>query len=117
MNASEFQQFVEFLEETPDAVRRLTNKLSDQELRDKPSADEFSALEQVCHLRDIELEGYGPRIRKILAEDGPALPDLDGARLAAERDYNSQTVAPALQAFSDEAATFISKASASSKES
>ena len=39
-------------------------------------------LEHVCHLRDIEVEGYAPRLKRILSEDGPFLPDIDGRRLA-----------------------------------
>ena len=101
MNAQEFQQLVEFLEGTPERIRQLTGRLSEEELKYKPSADEFSALEQVCHLRDIEEEGYSLRIRKIMNENRPALPDLDGSRLARERDYNNQDFASALQAFGD----------------
>ncbi len=63
--------------------------------------EDFSALENICHLRDIEIEGYGERIVRILEEDNPSLPDLNGARLAIERDYNNQNAKAALAAFND----------------
>jgi hypothetical protein len=90
---------IEFLEETPALVRRLAQGLADGDLRWKPSAEQFSFVENACHLRDIEVEGYGARIRKLLAENHPELPDVDGARLARERDYNSQDFAAALDDF------------------
>jgi hypothetical protein len=58
----------------------------------------FSLAEHVWHLHDLELEGYGVRLRRLLAEDDPRLPDLDGDRLAAERRYNDRSIAPALRA-------------------
>ena len=50
----------------------------------------FSLHQHVCHLRDIEIEGYRTRVERIIAEENPLLPDLDGARLARERDYHRQ---------------------------
>lgn len=78
-----------------DELKRLT----DSELRQRPSADNFSLLEQVCHLRDIEVEGYTRRLHLMLAEDRPTLHDLDGTTLARVRDYNAQAFLPALGAF------------------
>jgi hypothetical protein len=88
-----------FLAETPARVRRLVSDLSESDARWKPSAQEFSALEQVCHLSDLEREGYGVRIEKLLHEEEPLLPDFDGGKIAAERDYNSQSLTVALDAF------------------
>ena len=89
----------EFLEETPALVRRLAQGLADADLRWKPAGDQFSFVENACHLRDIEVEGYGARIRKLLTENHPQLPDVDGSRLARERDYNSQDFDAALVEF------------------
>ena len=99
MTEQEFQDVVRFLEETPESIRLLTAALAGRELRWKPAGDEFSALEQVCHLRDLEREGYAARINKLLTENQPSLPDIDGGRLARERDYNSQDFDAAWQAF------------------
>jgi len=100
MTGEEFQEVVKFLEETPASIRQLTAELAaNGELTRKPAPDEFSALEQVCHLRDLEREGYGVRISKLLTENLPSLPDFDGRRIARERDYNQQDFESALQEF------------------
>ena len=94
-----WRELMKFLEETPETVRQLTAGLSEENLKWKPSADEFSALEQVCHLRDLEVEGYSLRIRRLLTESRPALPDFDGGRLARERRYQSQKFETAIEDF------------------
>ena len=83
----------------PDALQRRLAGLTEAELRFKPGTDTFSVLENVCHLRDIEVEGYARRLALLLREDNPLLPDLDGTALARERRYNSQPLQPALDAF------------------
>jgi hypothetical protein len=95
-----FHGAVAFLGETPETVRQLTSGWDEGELRWKPPGVEFSAVEHVCHLRDLELEAYGARVRKMLGEDEPRLPDFDGSRAAAERDYLSQDFGRAFQDFS-----------------
>jgi DinB superfamily len=101
MTAQEFQETLDFLAHTPLRVSTLVTGLDSEALRYRPAADAFSALEQVCHLRDIESEGYVVRLRRMLAEDNPLLQDIDGGKLAAERDYHKQDAAAALKAFAD----------------
>ncbi len=93
------REVFESLEQAPAFFRQLAQGYPDEDLRWKPSADHFSFVENACHLRDIELEGYGTRIRKLLAETHPQLPDVDGARLARERDYNTQDFGAAIDEF------------------
>ncbi|HEX7965291.1 MAG TPA: DinB family protein [Gammaproteobacteria bacterium] len=83
----------------PAELRRRLAGLSEAQFRFKPAAESFSLLENVCHLRDIEVEGYMRRLELLLTEADPLLPDLDGARLARERRYQEQALAPALEAF------------------
>lgn len=85
------------LELTPRRAEELVQGLTEQQLSWRASDDNFSLRENVLHLRDIDVEGYEHRVRLILTEDCPVLPDVDGGRLAVERDYNAQPVAPALQ--------------------
>src|ERR1700680_1337879 len=100
MKQQEFQSLVEFLEETPKVIQRLTDGLSREQLTQRPSEGEFSVLEHVWHLRDIEHEGYAVRIEKLLTEDNPALQDIAGARLAAERGYHDLDFSKGLAEFS-----------------
>lgn len=55
--------------------------------RTPPPDGGFSFVEQVWHLADLEREGYAERIRRILGEAEPELPDFDGDRIARERRY------------------------------
>ncbi len=64
-------------------------------------SETFSAIEHVCHLRDIESEGYQVRIRRMLEESDPALESLDGYEMARERRYGSTRLEEALAAFRD----------------
>jgi hypothetical protein len=65
----------------------------------KPGPDAFSARENVHHLRDIEAEGYGVRLLRMLGEPNPLLKDIDGEALARDRNYNVIPAGPALEEF------------------
>lgn len=47
----------------------------------------FTAIEQVWHIRDIEIEGYHVRFRRTLHESEPELVSIDSEALAQTRDY------------------------------
>ncbi|HKB66015.1 MAG TPA: DinB family protein [Pyrinomonadaceae bacterium] len=98
-NGTDFTALLAYLDETPNQLANFTASLNSDELRFQTSPDEFSILENICHLRDLELQGYTPRIRRILAEADPTLADFDGARVAAESSYNSELPGFALQTF------------------
>ena len=98
---SDFESVLNSLETTPRTLKSLAEKLDDDQLRFQPASDVFSLLENVCHLRDLEREAYGVRITRILNEDAPALRDFDGARIAAERNYNADDFSKALEAFTE----------------
>jgi hypothetical protein len=51
-------------------------------------SEPFSALEQICHVRDIEIDGYHERIRRIREEPHPTLASVDGEALAQARQYS-----------------------------
>ena len=48
-------------------------------------SEPFSAIEQICHVRDIEVDGA--RFQRALRETVPVLDNVDGETLAVERDY------------------------------
>lgn len=99
MTLEEFQSLVGTLEETPDIIQQSGSGLADGDAAWKPSEEAWSLLENVCHLGDLEKEGYAVRIEKLLHEREPFLPDFDGGKLAAERSYNSRNFERALRAF------------------
>lgn len=59
----------------------------------------FSPVEQVWHLADLERDGFGLRIRRLLEEASPHLADFDGTRVAQERTYRALSLAEGLSAF------------------
>jgi len=52
-------------------------------------SEPFTAIEQICHVRDIEIEGYQLRFKRTLEEHGPFLPSVDSEAVAKERNYGS----------------------------
>jgi hypothetical protein len=62
-------------------------------------SEPFTAIEQVWHVFDIEVEGYQARFRRTLQEDAPLLPSIDSEAVAAERRYGERDAAAALDGF------------------
>lgn len=62
-------------------------------------SEHFTAIEQLCHVRDIEVEGYQERIRRTLEEEHPLLPSIDSEPLAIERRYGGAEADAVLHAF------------------
>lgn len=62
-------------------------------------SERFTAIEQVCHVRDIEIEGYHSRFRRTLRESNPLLASIDSEALARERSYATSNASEALAAF------------------
>ena len=62
-------------------------------------SEPLTALEQLCHVRDIEIDGYQLRIRRTLAETHPTLASIDTDALVRERAYARDEPAHVLAAF------------------
>src|SRR3974390_914701 len=69
-------------------LREAVAGLSPEQLKQRPIAGKWSTLEVVCHLADFEIV-FADRIKRVIAEDEPALfgcdPDLFAARLAYQK--------------------------------
>jgi hypothetical protein len=90
---------LERLAAMPAFLEAALHEAGEENLRMRPSAEEFSLVEQACHLRDLEREGYLLRVRRILSESSPRLDDFDGQAVAAARDYPRQDAHAAAQDF------------------
>ncbi len=99
MNRRKLETLLLTLESTAALLARAARDLSPEETSRRPADGGFSFRENVWHLADLEREGYGTRIQRILAEDEPFLPDFEGDRLARERCYNDRDLAQGLAAF------------------
>ncbi len=62
-------------------------------------SEPLTAIEQVCHVRDIEIDGYHIRFDRTLHESNPTLASIDTEALAKERAYGTSDGEPALAAF------------------
>ncbi len=98
MLSETLHELIDTLAQTPGTIAARIGNICSEDTR-RRKADYFSVVENICHLRDLEVEGYAVRIDRILNEEQPFLPDIDGGRLAIERDYNNQNVQDALAAF------------------
>ena len=62
-------------------------------------SEPFTAIEQICHIRDIEVDGYHLRFRRILEEINPTLVSIDSEALAEERSYSTSSAAESFAVF------------------
>jgi hypothetical protein len=61
--------------------------------------ERFCIADQACHIRDIEIDGYQVRIRRLIEEDYPELVSFDSYELARQRRYEQLDPEEALRAF------------------
>ena len=73
--------------ETPARLKAALKGVPKKLLLWTPGPGKWSILEIVAHLRDMERDAYIARYRRILDEDNPTLPDLDGDLIALRDDY------------------------------
>lgn len=93
MEEFERRRFFETLAATPQALKAAIRGLPRKLLLFTPAPGKWSILEILCHMRDMERDAYLARYRRILTEDEPRLPDINGDALAIERDYRNAKAA------------------------
>lgn len=93
------ERYILMISKTPVILQALIGTVTQEQalqLTDGPGG--WSVVETLCHIRDfgdVSLE----RARLILAQDAPALANLDPKARAAERDYGSQNLAAEFAAY------------------
>jgi hypothetical protein len=89
----------------PDHLVRVMRQIPSDRMHWKPEVwdgspgETFSALEHICHVRDIERDGYHVRIRRLIEEESPSLVSLDGYEMARERRYADASWTQAAEEF------------------
>jgi len=88
--ATEIQPAISLLGKTPQLLETLLGDLPAELLQWKPDPARWSISEVLAHLSALE-QVYGGRVRRIMAEDSPALAkyDLDGAKARQEYSHGS----------------------------
>ena len=82
-----------------DTIAGLAGGVSDSQARWKPSPDEWSILEVLCHLYDEEREDFRTRVRLTLQNPAEPWPPIDPAGWVTQRGYNQREFGPSLEAF------------------
>jgi hypothetical protein len=80
-------------------LHRRYASLSREEATRRGPNGEWSPVEQVWHLADLEREGFGVRMHRLRHESRPQLADFDGTRIANEREYRSLSLESGLITF------------------
>ena len=89
----------------PSAVRDIMSGIPVAALDWRPAnwegipSERLTIRQQVCHLRDIEADGYTKRFTRLLTENDPLLESIDGYALVEERHYDTTDLGSALDAF------------------
>lgn len=100
MDIHEQRQLIDTLQRMPSLLSETLQSLALARRTWKPAPETFSLVEHLCHLRDLEAEGYQVRIRRLVEEDLPTLEEIDGSAWAVERGYQQQSAEQALAEFS-----------------
>ena len=97
MEEKERQEYFSTLKETPSQLREALAGVPKKLQQWTPAPGKWSIQQIVCHMRDMEKEAYLTRYKRILEEDNPSLPDLDGDTFALERGYQGLRLSEVLR--------------------
>ena len=87
------------LRTTPAVLAFIVRQLDMTRLAERPAPGEWSIVEVLCHMRDVEREVFLPRLQKVLQENNPFLSGQDTDRWAELREYIRQDAQLALKDF------------------
>lgn len=93
------QNIIAHLMGIPAAIDTIFRSVKKGIIPVRPAPEEWSLLEIICHLRDVDREVNLPRIHKIMNEDNPFIIGVDSDKWAKERDYISQDIDTALSEY------------------
>jgi DinB superfamily len=99
LDRREQEELLAELASMPDLLQERFGGLQGERAARRPGDDRFAPVEHCWHLADLEVEGFGERIRRLAEELEPELPDFEGGRLAEERRYRTRSLADGIAAF------------------
>src|SRR3954447_5736407 len=80
----------------PQLLREAVRGMSRDQLLARPVPGKWSTLEVVCHVADFDIVG-ADRIKRVIAENEPTLPDGDEQAFAARLAYHDRELEEELQ--------------------
>jgi uncharacterized damage-inducible protein DinB len=93
---------------TPELLANAVRSLTLEQVRKQPAEGEWSILEVICHLRDIEEVALN-RFRAIRDQDDAVVTGADASALARAGNYIADDPARALAAFTEKRATHVAE--------
>jgi hypothetical protein len=91
-----YQKLIDDYATGPQLLREAVKGMSREQLVARPVAGKWSTLEVVCHIADFEIVG-ADRIKRVIAQDKPTLPDGDETAFAARLAYHQRDLEEELQ--------------------
>lgn len=80
----------------PQKLRAAVSGMTEAQLDAKPVPGKWSTRQVVCHVADCEVV-YADRMKRVIAEDNPTMPDLDPHAFATGLAYDQRDVQEELQ--------------------
>jgi hypothetical protein len=101
-SGNEVETLIGELHDAPEAFAMIFAPESEETLHHRPAEGEWSAVEVVCHLADLDAFNRTQRFNAILMEDTPELPNYEPDARMTEANYQALSVADALEFFKRE---------------
>ena len=105
MDESQIKAQLDELAAFPTALKQQLQGLSDAALRFRPTPDDWSIVEIVGHLTDVDAIWPG-RIRQMLSTDNPALAHVNN-EIVRQRDYQNKQIDTLLMTLAERRAEFV----------
>jgi hypothetical protein len=93
---AEVGALIDELRGAPEAFATLFAPESEETLHHRPAEGEWSAVEVVCHLADLDAFNRTQRFNAILMEENPALPAYEPDARVSEANYQALSATDAL---------------------
>ena len=93
---NEMETIIKELHDAPDAFALLFAPESEETLHHRPAEGEWSAVEVVCHVADLDAFNRTERFNAILIEENPTLPAYEPDARVTEANYQALTSTDAL---------------------
>jgi hypothetical protein len=104
---SSIRQTLRALQDFPATLRAFLGDVPPAALDWRPASwagvpsEPLTVRQQICHVRDIEIDGYLVRFDRLLNEAAPVLASIDTDALVVSRRYDEDDLETALRAFED----------------
>jgi hypothetical protein len=97
VSENESTAMINELRDAPEAYAMLFAPESEETLHHRPAEGEWSAVEIVCHLADLDAFNRTQRFNAILMEENPELPNYEPDARVAEANYQALSATDALE--------------------